>query len=166
MSETNNNFGELKSLLKLKRHEIPPPGHFNHFSGDVVARIRAGEAGGGQNVLERIQADLPFLAALLQIFEAKPGILGALATSACLLLLTGVFFMDRSDPVPSAAPAAFTQAAPETSATLASSLPLDPPDNGITVSSNLVSSLQPVNTLFGSPQNPLFQPAGFTPASQ
>jgi len=75
MSEINNNFEDLKRLLKLKRHEIPPPGYFHQFSGDVVARIRTGESGGGQNILERIQADSPYMAAVLQLFGAKPGCL-------------------------------------------------------------------------------------------
>ena len=40
MNETKPDFSELKRLLKLKRHEVPPPGFFNHFSEEVVARIR------------------------------------------------------------------------------------------------------------------------------
>jgi hypothetical protein len=46
MNETEQNFEELKKLLTIKRHEVPPPGYFNHFSGQVISRIRAGEAGG------------------------------------------------------------------------------------------------------------------------
>ncbi len=46
MNENEQNFDELKRLLKLKRHEVPPPGYFNNFSGEVISRIRAGEAGG------------------------------------------------------------------------------------------------------------------------
>jgi len=166
MSDTNNNFEDLKRLLKLKRHEVPPPGYFNHFSGDVVARIRTGEAGGAQNILERIQSDSPFMAGLLQLFGARPGILGALATGVCLLLLVGVLFMDHSEPGSAPTPELFAQSAPDASPTLASAAPLEPADNGITVSTNPVSSLQPANTLFGSPQNPLFQSAGFTPPGQ
>ena len=166
MSETNNNFEDLKRLLELKRREIPPPGYFHHFSGDVVARIRTGESGGAQSFLERLHADSPYLTALLQLVGAKPGIVGALASGACLLLLVGVLFTNRSEPGSTAAPMVFAQSATEASPTLASSDTLEPADNGITVSTNPVSSLQPANTLFGAPQNPLFQSAGFTPASQ
>jgi hypothetical protein len=170
MSKNNNNFSDLKRLLKLKQHEIPPPGYFNHFSGDVVSRIRAGESGGGRGFLEQLQSNSPLVSALLQLFGVRPGIMGGLATSVCLLLLVGVLFLDRSESGPVSGPTAFAQSEPmatEGSPTLvASADTLAPPDSGITISTNPVSSLQPVNTLFGSPQNPLFQSVTFVPARQ
>ena len=67
MSEKNNNFKQLKQLLKLKRHEIPPPGYFNHFSGDVISRLRAGESGQPEGLIERIQSESSLLAFLLPL---------------------------------------------------------------------------------------------------
>ncbi len=55
MNENNKNFDELKRLLKLKRHEIPPPGYFNNFSGEVISRIRAGETGGSTSLAEQLR---------------------------------------------------------------------------------------------------------------
>ena len=170
MSEKNNDFSDLKRLLKLKQHEIPPPGYFNHFSGDIVSRIRAGESGGGQGFFDRIQSDSPLVSALMRLFVVRPGIVGALATSVCLVLLLGVLFMDRSESGPTIGSPVFAHSEPivtEGSPTLvASTDTLAPPDSGITISTNPVSSLQPVNTLFGSPQNPLFQTVNFVPVSQ
>lgn len=34
----------LQQLLRLKRHESPPPGYFREFSGGVLDRIRSAEA--------------------------------------------------------------------------------------------------------------------------
>jgi hypothetical protein len=99
MSETNDNFDDLKRLLKLKQHEVPPPGYFSHFSGDVISRIRAGEVGGTAGFLGRFEGN-SFMMSLLQVFQAKPGIIGGFATSLCLLLLIGVVMAERSD-VPS-----------------------------------------------------------------
>jgi hypothetical protein len=172
MSETNDNFDDLKRLLKLKRHEIPPPGFHNRFSDDVMARIRSGESGGGSHILERVYADSPFLAGWLRLFEAKPGIIGAAATGLCLLLLVGVIFVDRSENSSANGGTIISQAMPGASdagasPALASAVTLAPADNsGITVSTNPVSSLQPVASLFGSQPNPLFQTAGFTQAAR
>ena len=59
MKESGQNFDELKKLLKLKRHELPPPGFFNHFSDEVVSRIRAGEARGGGAMIDRLNDSAP-----------------------------------------------------------------------------------------------------------
>ena len=166
MSEQNN-FQDLKRLLKLKQHEVPPPGYFNHFSSDVVARIRDGEIGGAEGI--------SWLHNLLRIFEARPGIIGGLATSLCVLLLFGVVLADRSD-APTGG-ATMANARSEQGATaapaLAASVPLLPAgdNSGIALNTNsgavTVSSLQPMASLFGQQQqNPLFQSASFMPAGQ
>ena len=166
MSEQNN-FQELKQLLKLKQHEVPPPGYFNHFSGDVIARIREGDAGGTEGI--------SWLQNILRIFEARPGVIGGLATSLCVLLLFGVVLADRSD-APSVGGPSMANAQPEQDApapALASNVPLLPAseNSGIAINTNsgatLVSSLQPMASLFGQQQqNPLFQSASFMPAGQ
>ena len=166
MSESNNNnFRELKQLLKLKQHEVPPPGYFNHFSGDVIARIRAGESGGSQSVSERLGSG-SFWVNLLRIFQAKPGVIGGFATSLCLLLLIGVVMADRSG-------SALRVIWPSGRQSDRDSLPVGGTpllpasgNSGIAISSNAVVSLQPVPTLFGSQQNPLFQPAAFVTTGQ
>ena len=165
MSDTNKNFEDLKKLLKLKRHEIPPPGYFNNFSGDVVSRIRAGEADGSSSVLERLQEGSSFWTTLFSVFQAKPGVLGGLATSVCLLLLISVVLADRSDSGSPSAMPTMTQTSQPVSSGNPMLTQLAPAEGGISVSTNPVASLQPVATLFGSQQNPLFQQASL-PVSQ
>jgi hypothetical protein len=86
MSENENDFEALRRLLALKRHEIPPPGYFEDFSGFVIGRIRASEAA----------RELPWLLRLLQAFEAKPAYPVALASALCTLLLFGIVSVEQS----------------------------------------------------------------------
>ena len=171
MSDTKNNFRELKGLLKLKRHEIPPPGYFNQFSGDVVSRIRAGESD-NQGFMERVRSEWPFLANVMGLFAIRPGLIGGLATSACLLLVVSVLWADRSessstDGTAGIAQAQTAQSVPDANPTfVAQAAPLAPPDAGISISTNPMGSLQPAATLFGSQQNPLFQQAAFMSVSR
>lgn len=159
MNESNNNFKELKQLLKLKRHEIPPPGYFNNFSGDVIARIRAGEASGASSFFEQMNESVPWLAGLLRLFETRPGMIGASATALCLLLVVSVVMADRPETAPATGETglmanAQTLSAPDPAAMTEPAVLTLAENTGITISTNPVSSLQPVAGPFG--QNPLF----------
>jgi len=170
MNESGQNFDQLKQLLKLKRHEIPPPGFFNHFSDEVISRIRAGEARNGSPILNQLNDHAPWLVNFLRFFEAKPGVVGGFATSLCLLLLFGVVVAERSE---TGSQSGFTvnSGQPTTamaSATMASATPdfggVTASEGGISISTN--ASLRPVATLFGqSGAASLFQPASFAPGN-
>ncbi len=163
MNENDNNFTELKQLLKLKRHEVPPLGYFENFSSHVTSRIRAGEASRSRSFTERLEAEAPWAVNFMRIFETRPGMIGAFATCVCLLLVSVVVLSARADKaarlqmISSQASAAGSPMSSMTSATLAAS-----DSSGIVASTNPVTSLQPVTTLFAQPgSGSLFQPAGF-----
>jgi hypothetical protein len=166
MNQSEHTFGNLKRLLKLKRHEVPPPGYFNTFSDSVISRIRAGEAGGAQSATERLHVTAPWLVNFLNIFETKPGLIGGFAVSLCLLLVLGVVFSERSDSATKNI-LATVQSAPagDSLASVAAPPMASVADSsGIIASTNPVTSLQPVATMFGQPNPALFQAASFAPA--
>jgi hypothetical protein len=86
MSENENNFEALRRLLVLKRHEVPPPGYFEDFSGSVLGRIRAAQA----------TRQIPWLLRLLHAFESKPAYPVAFASALCTLLLFGIVSVEQS----------------------------------------------------------------------
>jgi hypothetical protein len=86
MSENEQDFDTLRRLLALKRHEIPPPGYFENFSGNVIARIRAGETA----------AELPLLLRFIQWFERRPALPVGFASSLCLVLLYGIVSIQQT----------------------------------------------------------------------
>jgi hypothetical protein len=159
MNESENNFESLRRLLALKRHEIPPPGYFNSFSGQVTSRIRAGETAESREI-----AEPSWLLKFLQVFEAKPAFAGAFACSLCLLLLFGIIYSERPDAMQkttlSTLLATVTQQSGLPLADAASSILPSSQPTGLMVSTNPVLSLEPVSSLFGQP-NPLAQPVSF-----
>jgi hypothetical protein len=167
MNENENNFDALRQLLKLKRHELPPPGFFNNFSSQIIARIRAGEA-----AEVRTNAGVPWLLKFLQLFEFKPAFAGAFAGALGLLLVFGIIYAERPDnstPQPTLqnaepAPVSFAAAAP---ALLPQPMNLPQPADsiGLVAGNNTTTSLQPVASLFGS-QNVFAQPVSFSPSGQ
>lgn len=142
MSENENNFEALRHLLALKRHEIPPPGYFEDFSGHVIARIRAGEAA----------QSLPWLFRFFQAFEVKPAYPVALASSLCVLLLFGIVSVEQN---PELAPTWYkVDPNSDSVATLNSGAGGHPPLLAWGVGTNSPSD---TSSLFNTQPNPLFK---------
>src|SRR6185503_19048313 len=75
-----DNFDSLEKLLRLKRHEQPPPRYFNEFSGRVMSRIERGEA--RLSWWERFGFDL------------RPALAAGAGLVACGLIVYGVATTD------------------------------------------------------------------------
>ncbi|MEI6195144.1 MAG: hypothetical protein WCS42_12525 [Verrucomicrobiota bacterium] len=164
MNENENNFESLRRLLAQKRHETPPPGYFNSFSGQIIARIRAGEARAPRTAAERFFSEAPWLLKLLRAFELKPAFAGAFASALSLLLVIGIVYAERPDSGPQ--PIFQTSDQSVGSFASASSGPLSQTviASDTTTSNSAATSLQPVASLFGGSQNAFAQPVSFSPS--
>lgn len=170
MKENDNNFEALQRLMALKRHETPPPGYFNDFSGQVVARLRAGEK--AEPVLYgRLFNEAPWVAAFLRFFGSRPAYIGAFSASMCLLLLGSIIYNQRDDATlesPFFSSGSAASAAVSTTSAAAPSMAVATDavgqSGGLAVTTNY--SLQPVATMFG--QQNFFsqsqQPVSFSPS--
>ena len=98
MSQNTENFESLRRLLSLKRHEQPPPGYFNNFSSQVIARIKLGEMGEERSIPGSVLWEAPWLQRLWAALEAKPIVAGAVAVAVCGLLITGAIYPEDKDP--------------------------------------------------------------------
>lgn len=94
----DQDFTKLQQLIKLKRHESPPPRFFNDFSFQVTARIRAGEGAGKIETFEDVVAQAPWLHRLWKAIEGKPAVSGLFAAAVCGLLIAGIFSVDNASP--------------------------------------------------------------------
>lgn len=105
MSPEQENFESLRRLLALKRHEQPPPGYFNHFSSEVIARIRVERDGQvfEQSFLVRVLSGAPWLSRLWQGVEAKPAFAGVFGAAVCGLLVAGIVHSENSTTAPAVA---------------------------------------------------------------
>lgn len=163
MNENGNNFESLRRLLALKRHETPPPGFFENFSGEVMVRIRVGEA----RAAEQGGFSLAWLSRLVAAFEAKPAWSGAFASALCLLLLLGIVYAERPD---MAQQPLLTTSAPAQASPLAvapavsfSAPPSVAPPAMVTVSStNPIFDAQQYSPAWFGAQPVVAQPVNFT----
>lgn len=80
MSSSSDNVDRLKKLMKLKRHEQPPPRFSNEFSRQVIARLQAGETETRTSWWEMFGFE----------FGLKPALGGALAILAGGFLIYGI----------------------------------------------------------------------------
>ncbi len=149
------NFDALCRLLKLKRHEQPPPGYFDNFRRQVIARIQADRrmAVGG--------TDIPWLQAVWEWFGGKPALAGLFGAAICLLLIVGMTYSGRPPALPpNRSSVASEQPLPRG---MALSTLFDPtPESLMAASStNPIAAPQPAN-IFDQMQ-PSAVPASFNP---
>lgn len=80
MSNEPENFDELRKLLALKRHELPPPGFFRDLPGRVFDQIERDEA-----------AKIGWWARFKEAFELRPALSAGLAGGLGCLLIAGIY---------------------------------------------------------------------------
>lgn len=100
MNPEQDNYQPVQRLLALKRHEQPPPGYFENFSSQVIARIQAGERAAPDSFWEWLGIETSWLHRLWVALETKPVFAGALGAGVCGLLLGGVLYSQSIDPAP------------------------------------------------------------------
>lgn len=93
----DQDFEKLQRLLKLKRHETPPPRFFNDLSSQITVRIRAGDVGKLESI-EDVVAQAPWLQRLWQAIEGKPAVSGIFTAAVCGLVVMGMFIADKAPP--------------------------------------------------------------------
>jgi hypothetical protein len=96
MNPDPENFESLRRLLILKRYEQPPPGYFNHFSTRVIARIREGELGEPNSILQRLFGESAWWQRLSASLEIRPALAGAFGAAACALLISGIVYSENA----------------------------------------------------------------------
>src|SRR6478736_6480754 len=95
MSENQNqDFEKLQQLLKLKRYEQPHPRYFNELSGQVTARLRAGETA-RLDTFEEAMTQSPWLQRLWAAIEGRPALSGVVMAGVCGLVLVGGFLAGK-----------------------------------------------------------------------
>lgn len=94
-NNTEEDFEQLRKLLKLKRYEQPPPRYFNDFSQRVIARLEAADS-------ERagfLTSDARWARRLVRMLEHNPIFAGGFGVAVCTLLIYGVLsfqYIDRT----------------------------------------------------------------------
>jgi hypothetical protein len=97
MNTGMEDFEKLRKLLKLKRHEQPPPGYFNRFSGLVINRIEKEVETGGDWL------EAPWLRKLLRTFETSPMVAGLFGATVCGVVIFGITAANQTSKGPAAA---------------------------------------------------------------
>jgi hypothetical protein len=87
MNAQPDDFEQLRKLLALKRHEIPPPGYFHSFSDNVIARLQAPQPAARPSWLQLLGLD----------FDLRPAFLCGAGVAVCALLSLGIIAATQID---------------------------------------------------------------------
>ena len=117
MNPQQDDFQDLRRLLALKRHEQPPPGYFEGFSRQVIARIQAGDYAEQPAAAGWLLTAAPWLQRFWVMLESKPILVGAFGAAVCALLIAGLNYSEDGAvpsgllPLADASPAQTTESA-------------------------------------------------------
>jgi len=103
MDQNEQNFDQLRQLLKLKRHEVPPPGYFNRLPSEIISEIRA-EQRSGRDSVARLATEAPWLMRFWSALEAKPLFGGAFGAAVCALVLGALYLTEKPADRPTTVP--------------------------------------------------------------
>ncbi len=169
MSQEREEYVELCRLLALKRHETPPPGYFNGFSGEVISRIRAGETAQVEGFWSRWTSESGWLRRVWSALEAKPALAGGFGAAVCAVLGAALFFSEPSTAEQAPAMAGFDgqsmAVAPERQLVNAQA-PFSLQGGGQASSTGGMLSPTPRPSLFNSVPSLQVQPASFNPTGR
>jgi hypothetical protein len=104
MRPEQENFDQLRRLLAIKRHEQPPPGYFDRFPGEVMARLQAGEHRIADDPLESYFIEAPWLQRIWAALDSNPMLAGAFGVLVCGLLISGVIYSESVSSRPGTLP--------------------------------------------------------------
>ena len=90
MKPAPEDFGQVRRLLTLKRHEQPPPGYFNELPRRVIARLDAARSAESASWIER----------MIRIFELRPVLSGGFGVAAFGLLLFRLVALQQFEETP------------------------------------------------------------------
>jgi hypothetical protein len=108
-----NDFAELRRLLRIKRHEQPPPGYFDNFPRTVLAVLRSDRKGGARtNEPENVPL---WIARLVARFQSQPAFAGMVGAGICALAIGGVVLYLKDTKTPPTMPSLLSEITPETS---------------------------------------------------
>jgi hypothetical protein len=106
----DNEFTELRRLLRLKRHEQPPPGYFHHFSANVIAAL---QTPAGRRAPAESPANVPgWILGLLERIQARPAFAGGFATMLCAGVIGGILLFEKDARAPMAVPSLLSEVVP------------------------------------------------------
>lgn len=158
MNADHPDFEALRRLLKLKRHETPPPRYFNDFSSQVLVRIKVTDPREQDDFVENLTLAQVWWQRVVGAFRDGPVLAGLSVTCVLVLLVGAAMYTEKLEKTPNGGEFGRRAASLETgpSAVIEAASPL------ANVVTNEGSSLD------GSPffriqlQNPV-QPAAFQP---
>ncbi len=165
MKPEQENFDGLRRLLALKRHEQPPPGYFDRFSSQVIARIRAGEEEQRVPLWERLFHEVPWIQSLFGAFETKPAFAVAFGAAVCGVMIAGIIYSQSTGSTNESlvqVPIVAKEASPSFGNPPAIGLTAQAQNPMFGASTNPVIVTQPTGSLFDLIQ-PNAQPVSFQP---